>query len=121
MILVDTAIWIDHLNRAPSPTLLGLLERWQILSHPFVIGELALGHLRERTILDDLGNLRQANIATNNEVLVAIERHSLAGEGIGYVDAHLLTAVQLTPGASLWTRDRRLHAVADRLGLSANL
>lgn len=119
MILVDTSIWVDHLSRAPDARLSELLARWQVLSHPFVVGELALGHLRRRAILNELGDLPQAVTATDAEVLATIERHSLAGKGIGYVDAHLFAAVQLTEGAALWTRDKRLSAAAARLGLAA--
>jgi predicted nucleic acid-binding protein len=117
VILVDTSVWIDHF-RSGSATLSSLLDSGEVLSHPFVIGELALGSLRRREfILDALQTLPRAETASDDEVLQFVEHHSLAGKGIGYVDAHLLAAVQLTLGALLWTRDRRLLAVADRLGL----
>ena len=95
-----------------------------MLGHAFVIGELALGTLRQRAvILDALGNLPPAGLAADAVVREAIERHSLAGSGIGYVDAHLLSAVGAIDGALLWTRDRRLDAVArqmDRAYLSSS-
>jgi predicted nucleic acid-binding protein len=119
VILVDTSIWVEHL-RARSKTLETLLEDGQILAHPFVIGELALGHLEPRdVILSALSDLPRARSATDGEVLHLINRQGLAGLGIGYVDAHLLAAVRLTTGATLWTRDKRLHQVADQMGIAS--
>jgi hypothetical protein len=62
--------------------------------------------------------LPRAAVATDEEVLKFVDRQALFGRGVGYVDVHLLAAVRLTPGAALWTNDRRLHAVADELGLA---
>jgi predicted nucleic acid-binding protein len=91
-----------------------------VLVHPFVSGELALGRLRNPdAVLGALADLPQAIVATDAEVMVLISHEGLAGSGIGYLDAHLLAAARLTPDARLWTRDRRLAAVADRLSLSA--
>jgi hypothetical protein len=119
VILVDTSVWVDHL-RVGDEILAGLLESGRVLVHPFVVGELALGKLRHRqTILASLQDLPRAIAATDPEVLHFIERHALAGCGIGYLDAHLLASTQLTPGSSLWTRDKRLSAVAERLGLAS--
>ena len=99
----------------------GLLNEGRVLSHRFVTGELALGNLQNReAVLGALLGLPQACVATDEEVLKFIAEHSLVGIGIGYVDAHLLAAVRLSPGASLWTRDKRLLAAGVRLGLSAN-
>jgi predicted nucleic acid-binding protein len=121
VILVDTSVWIDHLRR-PDDMLTDLLEQEQVLMHPFVIGELALGSLRRRSVvLESLQDLRQAMVAQDHEVMRLIDRRSLFGLGIGYVDVHLLAAVQLTPNASLWTRDKRLAAVAEQLSLAARL
>jgi len=90
--------------------------------HPFVIGELALGHLRRRAvILATLRDLPQATVAHDDEVMRLIGQHTLFGIGIGYVDVHLLAAMRLTPGVSLWTRDKRLSAIAERLSLAARL
>lgn len=117
MILVDTSIWIDHL-RQHDENLSKLLNQGRVLVHPFVIGELALGKLRDRdTLLDALQNLPQAPVATEGEVLQFIQTNSLYGVGIGYIDAHLLAAARLLPGTSLWTRDKRLLAAATNLGL----
>ncbi len=119
MILVDTSVWVDHL-RVGDEILAGLLGSGRVLMHPFVVGELALGKLRHRpTIPASLQDLPRANAATDQEVLHFIERHALAGCGIGSLDAHLLAATQLTPGSSLWTSDKRLSAVAERLGLAS--
>lgn len=116
MILVDTSVWIDHL-RAGSAPLARLLDHGDVTGHPWVIGELALGHLEQRAeVLALLADLPQATVATPPEVLTLIERHQLQGVGIGYVDAQLLAATKLTPGATLWSTDRRLAAVASRLG-----
>lgn len=121
MILVDTSVWIDHLRRGDTP-LATLLDAGRVLSHPFVVGELALGGLRQRDIvLGALRDLPQASVATGMEVMDFIGRHALYGLGIGYVDAHLLAAVRLTPGTSLWTRDKRLLAAAEQLGLAAKM
>jgi predicted nucleic acid-binding protein len=118
LILVDTSVWVDHL-RASDKTLAALLETGQVLAHPFVIGELALGRLRQRDIvLAALQDLPQASVATDLEVLQHIARHALDGLGIGYVDAHLLAAAALTTDARIWTRDKRLKAAALRLGVA---
>lgn len=121
MILVDTSVWIDHL-RSGETMLAGLLDDGEVLSHPFIIGELALGNLRQReSVLADLLRLPQASAASDAEVLHLIQGERLFGIGIGYVDAHLLAATRLTQGASLWTRDQRLSAAAERLSLAARV
>jgi len=118
MILVDTSVWIDHL-RTGDPALVALLNTSRVLSHPFIVGELACGNLKERkTVLSLLQNLPAAPIASDDEVLFFIERHGLMGKGIGYVDAHLLAAVSLAGTGQLWTRDKRLCAVAESMGLA---
>ena len=121
MILVDTSVWVDHL-RVGSEKLIALLNGGEVLGHPFVMGELALGNLRGQDIfLTALGALPQVVVASDEEVLHLIDRQTLFGRGIGYVDAHLLAAARLTAGTRLWTRDRRLQAVATHLGLAAAL
>jgi predicted nucleic acid-binding protein len=118
MILVDTSVWVDHL-RAGDAMLAGLLDAAMVLAHPFVIGELALGNLHRReTVVNALSDLPMANVATDAEVLHFINRNTLFGRGVGYVDCHLLAAARLTAGAELWTRDKRLHGVAVQLGLA---
>lgn len=118
MILVDTSVWVDHL-RSGNRRLTQLLEGARVIVHPFIIGELALGNLRQRDIiLGTMHNLPQTNVARHSEVLHFIHDEVIFGRGIGYVDAHLLASTRLTPGTLLWTRDRRLHYVADGLGLA---
>lgn len=121
MILVDTSVWVDHFRSGDS-ALSTLLDAGEVLSHAFVIGELALGVLRQRDlVIGTLRNLPQANAATDGEVLEFINHNELAGRGIGYVDAHLLASAKLTAEASLWTRDKRLLAVALQLDLLTRL
>ena len=118
MILVDTSVWIDHL-RAGDQELISLLNSTQVITHPFVVGEIACGNLWNRSeVLILLAALPQIAVATDAEVLFYIERHELMGRGIGYVDSHLLAAVSLARPARLWTRDKRLHAVASDLSLA---
>ncbi len=121
MIIVDTSVWIDHL-RSGDTVLADRLGAGRVLAHPFITGEIALGSLRQRdTVLGSLSDLPQATLASDDEVLMLIEREKLYGIGIGYVDAHLLAAARLTAGTLIWTRDRRLRQASTRLGLSANL
>jgi predicted nucleic acid-binding protein len=121
VILVDTSIWIDHF-RSTDAILVERLNSGQVLTHPFVIGELALGQLRRReAILAEITKLPAAHLAHDDEVLRFVERHSLFGQGIGYVDAHLLASVRLTAGAGLWTRDARLDKAARNLGIAAKI
>jgi hypothetical protein len=118
MILVDTSVWVDHL-RSGDDELATLLNSSQVLMHPFILGELACGNLRQRAeVLSLLQNLPQATVAHEEEVLFYIERHELMGRGIGYVDAHLMAAVALDGGARLWTRDKRLHMLTDNQGMA---
>ncbi len=118
MILVDTSIWVDHL-RGVDNGLTSFLDAGMVLTHPFVIGELALGNLAAREIvLSSLSDLPRAVLATDAEVLHFIDRHVLSGRGVGYVDIHLLAAARLTAGTELWTRDKRLHSIAVQLGLA---
>ncbi len=119
MILVDTSVWVDHL-RSNEPALTELLHRNQVLCHPFIRGELALSNLRQReVILSALVNLPQAPVVSADETHYFIETHTLFGLGIGLIDAHLLAFTQLASNTQLWTRDKRLLAVAKRLSLAA--
>jgi hypothetical protein len=121
VILVDTSVWIEHF-RAASAMLSRLLDNGEVLGHPFVVGELALGNLRQRDeVLRVLRRLPQATSAAHQEVIQLIDREVLFGRSIGYVDAHLLAAARLTAGSKLWTHDRRLRAVAAQLDLAATL
>jgi len=118
VILADSSVWVDHL-RHDNPQLMHLLKTEMVLCHPFVVGEIALGILSPRDIiLRMLSQLRRSTVATDAEVMELIEKHSLFGCGVGYVDVHLLASVKITPGSVLWTFDKRLHQVSQRLGLS---
>ncbi len=118
MILVDTSVWIDHL-RGVDGNLTELLNRGQVLMHPFVLGELACGNLANRVeVLRLLKALPRSAVASEDEALVFIEKRALMGKGLGYIDVHLLAAVALEGSARLWTRDKRLRAVADGLSLA---
>jgi predicted nucleic acid-binding protein len=115
VILVDTSVWIDHL-RSSDANLASALADGEVLIHPFVVGELACGNISRRAeILALLVALPSAREATHDEVIALIGRRKLMGRGIGYVDAHLLAAALLTPGATLWTHDRRLASIAAEL------
>lgn len=85
--------------------------------HPFVVGEIACGSLHDReAMLELLQDLPAAAVADGDELLRFIESHVLHGKGIGYVDVHLLASVALTEGAKIWTRDKKLRLVAQRMG-----
>jgi predicted nucleic acid-binding protein len=116
VILVDTSVWVEHLCHG-LPRLATLLQEGEVLIHPWVIGELACGNLRNRSqVLELLRGLPAATEASDAEVLLLIERDRLMGRGIGYVDAHLLASARLSH-CRLWTQDRRLAAVAQEKGL----
>jgi predicted nucleic acid-binding protein len=118
MILVDTSIWIDHFRHGDEH-LIQLLQAGRVISHSFIIGELALGCFKNRkSILDSLKDLPQAIVATETEVMRFIDENTLFGKGIGFIDVHLLAAARLTPGSRLWTRDKRLLNVATILNLA---
>lgn len=119
MILIDTSIWVDYL-RVGDETVAALLGDRNVLMHPFIVGEIAVGNpLPRELVLSRLQALPEARIARYDEVLAFLDRHQLFGIGIGYVDVHLLVSTQLTPGSALWTRDRQLFAAASRLDLAA--
>lgn len=111
MVLVDTSVWGDYL-RVGNDQLALLLNDGDVLIHPFVIGELACGNLKNRTeVLLLLSNLPEAVSASHQEMMRFIDIHKLMGKGLGYVDAHLLAAAILS-NAALWTLDKQLKGVA---------
>lgn len=121
MILPDTSIWIDHL-RSGNKDLRVLLDQRQVVAHPFVIAELALGSLRDRTnTLSLLDLLPQARMADIGEARLLIESRRLYALGLGLVDIHLIASVLLTPATLLWTRDKPLRKVAEGIGRHAAL
>ena len=117
MPLVDTSVWIDHFRKS-DPRLIQYLENGDVLCHPFVVGELALGTLKHRAeILALIQDLPVIETASNTAVLAFIESQGLPGTGIGWVDAHLLAAASAVR-CSILTHDRRLKAHAARLNLA---
>jgi len=120
MILVDTSVWVDHL-RAGVRALADYLDRGHVLCHPFVVGELALGHLSDREdILTLMDHLPPVAVATADEVRELIDMKNLMGSGIGYVDAHLVASALLA-GVPIWTFDRKLRRVTGELGVAASI
>jgi predicted nucleic acid-binding protein len=114
MILVDTSVWVEHL-RSGDVGLDALLIDGQVVSHPFIIGELACGNLKNRTeILSLLQDLPTASCADDDEVIQFIDDNGIMGKGLGYIDIHLMMSALLT-GIPLWTIDKRLHEVAQSL------
>jgi predicted nucleic acid-binding protein len=117
VILVDTSIWIDHL-RSGNPDLLAWLEGEEVLVHPFVVGELACGQLRQRQeILMLLARMPGAPLAAHEEVMALLESHRLFARGLGWVDMHLLASARLS-GARLATLDRPLARAARTIGVT---
>ena len=116
-VLVDTSVWVDHF-RHRNDHLIELLEHDWVFVHPLVWGELACGTPPNRSqTLPDLENLRQTLQANIGETVSFIEREHLFGLGCGLVDMLLLASVIMTPGAMLWTLDKRLCALAERFGV----
>ncbi|MGA3264786.1 MAG: PIN domain-containing protein [Terracidiphilus sp.] len=121
MILADTTIWVDHF-RAPNDELRNLLGNEEIVMHPFIVAELALGSLGQRTVkLKALDDLPAVQVARIEEVRMMIEAHSLHSRGIGLIDAHLIASCLIHPSTLLWTYDKRLSDVAEALGIAADL
>ena len=116
-VLVDTSVWIDHLHKSDT-RLAQLLNDGEVLVHPFVIGELACGRLKNRAeILSLLRSLSTAPKASDDEILELIDRNRLDGKGLAFVDVHLLASCSLI-GARLWTRDKAIQREAVRLELA---
>lgn len=117
--LVDTSVWVDHLRRG-NAKLAERLERAEVSCHPFIIGELACGRLRNReTILSLLQALPRVPTADHHEVLAFVAAYRLMGAGIGWIDAHLLASAKLA-GTAIWSLDKRLAAAARKLGVLAD-
>jgi predicted nucleic acid-binding protein len=117
LVLVDTSVWVAHF-RTGLPGLADLLARDAVLCHPWVLGELACGTPpRRQQTLDDVAELRSAQVASIDEILAFIGREQLYGLGCGLVDTSLLASTLMTPSARLWTLDRRLSELAQRFGV----
>jgi predicted nucleic acid-binding protein len=121
LILADTSVWIDHL-RSGDKELSKQLSQGKIVIHPFIIAELALGSVQDRTktlaLLDLLPQLRVAQL---DEVRLTIEARHLYNRGVGLIDAHLIASVFINPPTLLWTRDKQLRKVAEGLGIHVGL
>ena len=114
MVLVDTSVWVSHL-RETNDALVNLLNNVEVVCHPFVIGELACGNLRNRTtIISFMDALPTACEAEHEEVLSFIESRKVMGKGLGYIDVHLLASALLSE-VKLWTLDKRLDKAAEEL------
>ena len=121
MILVDTSIWIDHLRSADAK-LQTLLQNDQVVTHPFIRLELALGSIASREkVLADLALLPQAPVVASEELFSLIEHKMLYRRGIGLTDLQLVSCALVDRSISIWTRDRRLGEIAHELGLRASL
>lgn len=117
MVLVDTSIWVLHLRQG-NRQLEELLLNAAVVCHPFIIGELACGNLKNRSeILTLLKSLPSAPVLAFDELEFFIDRHRLIGRGIGFVDVHLLAAARLS-SIPIWTADKRLNAAADILSVA---
>ncbi|MEY2632903.1 MAG: hypothetical protein RIR00_1557 [Pseudomonadota bacterium] len=116
-VLVDTSVWVEHFRNG-SAHLVDLLLLDLVVTHPFVIGEIACGTppLRSKT-LSDLHQLQPAQQATIQETIAFIERENLSGKGCGLIDLVLLASTLLTPGVELWTQDKRLATLAEHFGV----
>ena len=121
MILADTSIWVDHF-RSGNEKLRDLLNRGQVVVHPFIVAELALGSLRQRvTTLALLDRLPHVQVAQTREVRTMIESRRLYSLGIGLIDAHLIASIFLDPSTRLWTTDKGLRHAAEGLGIHAEV
>jgi predicted nucleic acid-binding protein len=118
-VLVDTSVWVDHLRHG-NERLARRLHEGDVWAHPFVIGELACGHLRRRAeIMSLLATLQQAPVVGHAEALDFVESQALFGRGLGWIDVHLLASARLAR-LGIWTLDRRLQAAARALRLVAD-
>jgi hypothetical protein len=114
MVIADTSVWVSYF-REGNTELENLLNNGEVMCHPFVVGELACGNLKNRNqILSLLQSLPMGINADHVEVLEFIERNQLMGKGLGYVDIHLIASALLT-GISIWTHDKKLEQGANAL------
>lgn len=117
-VLLDTSVWIRHFRRS-NPSVVELLESELVVSHEFVVAELACGSLKSRSeTIGYLNELVALPTVFPREVLLLIETKQLYSRGIGLIDVHLLASTLITPGTYLWTADKRLQKIASELGIS---
>jgi predicted nucleic acid-binding protein len=120
MVLADTSIWVEHLRNSNN-SFIKLLDEGRVLIHPFIIGELACGNIRNRVeILSLLRKLPSGTVANNEEIIIFIDRNQLMGKGLGYVDVHLLASALLS-NVCLWTNDKALAGVATEMEIGFDL
>jgi predicted nucleic acid-binding protein len=120
VILADTSVWIEHF-RSGSNDLERALYRGEVVIHPWIVAELALGSLGDQAkTLSMLDLLPQVRVASTNELRYMIETRRLYNLGIGLTDAHLIGSAILSPPTLLWTRDKQLRKVAETLQLHVN-
>lgn len=119
MVLVDSSVWVSFLQSGGEASLVKLLDLNEVLVHDMVLGEVAMGSDQQRKkAFAFLSLLPSMRVADHDEVMQLVDKHQLYGQGVGYVDAHLLTAAVLQPGTLLWTRDKPLGRAADILGIA---
>jgi predicted nucleic acid-binding protein len=117
VILADTSVWVDYL-RGGNPEMEKILSQGQIVMHPFIVAEIALGSLRKRRKrLEELDALLEVKVAQLGEVRHMVESRALYAKGIGLTDAHLLASCLMTPGTQLWTLDGAMKKIAKALGI----
>jgi hypothetical protein len=96
------------------------LEKEEASIHPFIMGELALGRLKNRSqFLHDLQLLPEMHTALDSEILNWIEKFHLYGKGINWVDAHLLFSC-FSEQCEFWTRDKALLVVSSSIGVKTH-
>lgn len=116
MVLVDTSVWVRHL-REGDPDLEQLLNNGQVMCHPYIVGELACGNMKNRReVLSLLQLLPLATLAKHEEILQFIESNHLMGKGLGYIDVHLSASAVLTR-IPLWSYDKKLSEANEMLGI----
>jgi predicted nucleic acid-binding protein len=119
MVLIDSSVWVSFLQSGGEAQLVQLLGLHEVVMHEMVLGEIAMGSKEQRKkALGLLPFLPMMQVANHSEVMTLVDQHQLYGRGIGYVDVHLLTSAVLQPGVQLWSRDKRLIAAAERLGIA---
>lgn len=117
ILLVDTSIWVDHF-RARNSILEEALEDGLVITHEFVIGELACGLMQDRDeVLRTFESLPRASILSHSEFLYFLNANTLQGTGLNFVDIHLLASASLNPGVELWTRDQKLQRASSGISV----
>ena len=89
--------------------LVAWLTEGLVLGHPFVQGELACGQMPRRAeVLALFEQLPPATVVSHREMLQFVDRHRLMGQGLGWIDLHLLASA-LVSHATLATREGGWH------------